>query len=101
MSENSISGDPRSLWREQPAEKTPVLLEHFLKLRTRDLSTSTRFEILHSLAAALFFVAVLAWRLSPVNDRLVQLSLVLTAAWIPLTLYWFRRRIWPRPGPPV
>lgn len=86
--------DLGAVWREQPEEHSPVKLEHFVNRRTGELFSSTRSEILMSIAAALFFVAMIAWRVPPAQGRLVLLGLVAVIAWILISLYWFRDRIW-------
>src|SRR5256885_1881149 len=61
MSDELGSNDPRAIWKEQPKE-VPVIADHVITRRTQQLHVSTRAEIVVSIAAALFFVAVLAWR---------------------------------------
>jgi drug/metabolite transporter (DMT)-like permease len=74
-----------------------VHLQHFVNRRTQELYSTTRSEILTSIGAALFFVAVIWWRLPPSPDRLQQIGLAIVIAWVLFTLYRFRDRIWRRP----
>lgn len=85
--------DLQSAWKNQPEEKIPVTLPHSLNHRAYELHWSTRWEILMSIAAALFFVAI-AWRLSPVHEGLQPYGFGAAVAWVLVSLIWFRRRIW-------
>lgn len=89
-----MPGDLKSLWRDQPEELTPSSPE-LMRHRTTLLFLSTRSEILTSLGASLFFMAVLAWRLG--LDLLAGAGLATAAVWILITLYWLRRRVWSSP----
>jgi hypothetical protein len=76
-------------------------LEQIAKRRTEDLSSSTRSEILMSIGAALLFVAIVAWRIAPFHDRLPEIGFGAVLAWVAISLYWFRHRIWgPNASPP-
>jgi hypothetical protein len=77
-----------------------VNLEQIVKRRTEELDSSTRWEILMSIAAALLFVGVMAWRLAPARDRLLPVGYAAVVAWVVISLYRFRRRIWRRPARP-
>ena len=92
--------DPGALWRDQPPEKLADDLERFANRRARELHSGTRSEILMSIAGALFFVAVMAWRFGSAPDRAQQLGLLAVAAWALISLYRFRRRIWGEAPPP-
>jgi hypothetical protein len=61
MSDESRLDNPHALWQQQPREDTPVIVDHLVNRRTEQLHRSTRAEIVASMAAAIFFVAVLAW----------------------------------------
>jgi hypothetical protein len=74
-----------------------VNLEQIVKRRTEELGSSTRSEILMSIGAALLFVAVMAWRLAPYRDRILQVGYAATIAWVAIAVCRFRRRIWRRP----
>jgi ribose/xylose/arabinose/galactoside ABC-type transport system permease subunit len=50
----------------------------------------TRSEILTAVSAALFFAAVLVWRLGPIHVAVASLALI--AVWVVITLLWLRRR---------
>jgi hypothetical protein len=76
-----------------------VNLEQIVKRRTAELDSRTRSEILMSIAAALLFVGVTAWRLPPARDRLPQVGFAAALVWVVITLYRFRRRIWRRAPP--
>jgi hypothetical protein len=91
--------DPRSLWREQPPEPTPVLSSRILARRTRALSASTRSEIVTSLSAGAFFLAILAWRFELRSQPYVVAGAVLMLCWILITLLRFRKQIWPEHDP--
>jgi protein-S-isoprenylcysteine O-methyltransferase Ste14 len=89
-----------AVWRNQPEEKNEMNLQHFVNRRTREIHSSTRSEILMSVTAALFFIAVMAWRFAPALDRLLQFGFVVVIAWVLVSLYWFRDRIWQDPPRP-
>jgi hypothetical protein len=93
MSDETRGNDPGGVWRGQPEEKTAVDLRHLVNRRTRELYSSTRAEIILSIGAALFFVAVMAWRFELTRDRLLQLGIAIVIVWILVTLYRYRDRI--------
>ena len=53
-----------------------------------------------SISAALFFIAVVAWRFASALDPLLQFGFIVVIVWILVSLYWFRDRIWCRDTPP-
>jgi O-antigen/teichoic acid export membrane protein len=71
-------------------------MQEIVKRRTEELSSSTRSEILMSIGAALLFVAVVAWRIAPFHDGLPEIGFGAVLAWVLISLYWFRHRIWRR-----
>ena len=87
--------EPAALWKTQPEEKTAVNLNHFIERRTQQLGAGTRWEVLMSIAAALFFVAVLAWRLGPARDPLLLTGYVAVLAWALVSFYMFRHSLRP------
>ena len=97
MSDQNRVNDPGAIWRDQPEERCAVNLEQIVKRRTEELGSSTRSEILMSIGAALLFVAVMAWRLAPYRDRILQVGYAATIAWVAIAVCRFRRRIWRRP----
>src|SRR4051794_10538949 len=82
----------KAAWLNQPEEESAVDLELY-RQRTWELSSSTRAEVISSIAAALFFAAVLAWRFAPERDRVVQLGCVAVIVWAALTAFRFRASI--------
>lgn len=74
-------------------------LELLVNRRTRELHSAARAEIVMSIAAPVFLVAVLAWRFAVTQQRLPELGLVAVAAWVLISLYRFRDRIWREPSP--
>jgi hypothetical protein len=96
MSDQTGPKDPGAIWRGQPEEKLTVNIEQIVNRRTEELSFSTRSEILMSIAAALLFVGVMAWRFAPNYDRFQEMGFAAVIAWVVISLYWFRRRIWRR-----
>ncbi len=92
MSEESKANDMGTVWRNQPAE-IPISLEGLMNRRARELYSATRAEILLSIGAAFFFIAVLAWRFAADHDRIPQLGVAAALAWVLISLYWFRDRI--------
>ena len=96
MSDQTKSKDPGAIWRDQPAEKLAVNLEQIVNRRTEELHSSTRSEILMSIGAALLLVGIVAWRIAPAQDRLRELGFAAVVAWVVISLYRFRRRIWRR-----
>jgi hypothetical protein len=100
MSDETRAKDAGAIWRDQPEERPAVKLEQIVNRRTEALYSSTRSEILMSIGAALLFVGVMAWRLAPALDRLQQVGFGAAIAWVAISLYRFRRRIWRRPSRP-
>ena len=88
--------DPGRIWRDQPEEPLPVTFNNVMERRARELSSGTRAEILMSLVAVLLLVAVTAWRLRIGRDGLLEVGLAAAVAWVAVSLYRFRRRIWRR-----
>ncbi|HCC59412.1 MAG TPA: hypothetical protein DEQ47_19540 [Solibacterales bacterium] len=90
--------DLGAVWRDQPEEQRPVNLEQLVKRRTRELYASTRSEIVMSIVAVLFFVAMMvtlaAGRFAYAPGRMQQVGLAAVIAWVLISLYWFRGRIW-------
>jgi hypothetical protein len=93
MSDRARAQDPGSVWRGQPEEKRTVNLEQIVNRRTQELRSSTRSETLMSIAAAVVFVGVMAWRFAPNYDGPEELGLAAAVAWVAISLYWFRRLI--------
>ena len=96
MSDQTRGKDPGAIWRDQPEETLAMNLEQIVNRRTEELYSSTRSEILMSIVAALLFVGVVAWRIAPAHDRLPEIGFAAVIAWVVISLYWFRRRIWRR-----
>jgi len=96
MPDESKPKDAGALWRDQPAETLAVKLEHFADRRTEELYSSTRFEVLASIAAAVLFLAVIAWRFAAERRPVAPLAYATVIAWVLISLYWFRDRIWRR-----
>jgi hypothetical protein len=94
MSDQTKGKDPGCIWRDQPEEKLPVNLKQIVNRRTKELSSSTRSEILMSIVAALLLVGVVAWRLQIAHEGLLEFGFAAAAAWGAISLYCFRRRIW-------
>jgi hypothetical protein len=69
-------------------------MDPIVSRRAQQLFVSTRWEILMSLAAPLFFVAVLVWRLPPGGFPLQPVGLLAAALWIAVSLFLYRRRLW-------
>ncbi|HYW48491.1 MAG TPA: hypothetical protein VE959_36850 [Bryobacteraceae bacterium] len=99
MSDETRAKDPAALWKGQPEEKLAVNLEHIVNRRTVELYSSNRSEILMSIGAALLFVGVMAWRFAPVYDPLQEVGFAAVIAWVAISLYRSRRRIWRRDPP--
>lgn len=68
-----------------------IALERLVSRRSRDLRAATGAEILISLGAALFFVAVIVWRLPAALDLPVQAGLAAIFLWTIILLLHFRR----------
>lgn len=66
--------------------------------RTEELSSSTRSEILMSIGAALFLVGVVALRLQIAHEGLLEFGFAAAMAWVAISLYCFRHRIWRDPS---
>jgi hypothetical protein len=93
MPEHSREDDIGSIWRNQPEEPLSIDVERFVRRRTRALHSITRNEILMSMAAALLFVAVVAWRLASDAGPLPEIGMAATILWVLISLYRFRARI--------
>ncbi len=94
MSDQTKGKDPGCIWRDQPEEQLPVNLKQIVSRRTEELSSSTRSEVLMSMGAALFLVGVVAWRLRIAHESLLEFGFAAAIAWVAISLYCFRRRIW-------
>jgi hypothetical protein len=82
--------DWTAVWRDQPGAPT---------LRPRlSAGLATRSEILASIAAAIFFVAVVGWRLAAAGQRIPPVGFAAAIAWALISLVWFRARL-RRPKP--
>lgn len=99
MSEESKAKDLSAAWKNQP-EQIPIKLEGLMNRRTLELHSATRAEILMSIGAALLFVAVMAWRFTSDQGPVPQLGFVAVIAWVLISLYWFRDRIFREGSPP-
>jgi hypothetical protein len=101
MSDQARGKDAGAIWRDQPEEELAVNMEQIVNRRTEELSSSTRSEIVMSMGAALLFVGVMVWRFAPAYERLQEVGFAAVIAWVVISLYRFRRRIWgPRPSRP-
>jgi hypothetical protein len=94
MPDQTKGKDPGCIWRGQPEEKLPVNLEQIVNRRTEELYSSTRSEILMSIGAALLLVGVVAWRLEIAHERLLEFGFAAIIAWVAISVYCFRHRIW-------
>lgn len=95
MPDESKIKEISACWREQPEEDRAMNLTQFAGRRAGELSRNTRSEILASIAAALLFAIVVAWRLPPARDPVLQLALAAIVAWAAVSLWAMRKRIWP------
>lgn len=93
MREFSDGADMKAAWLNQPEEAVPVDIERIHSRRTRELFSATRSEIVGSIAAALFFASVVAWRFAPERDRLVQFGCAAVIVWAAITAFRFRNSI--------
>ena len=75
-----------------------IQLERLVNRRSRDLAHATRTEVLTSVFAATFFVAILSWRLPHGQNPYSQLGYLAVVLWSAITLYRFRRQLWPPPS---
>jgi hypothetical protein len=71
-------------------------LEQIMKWRTQELSARTRSEIPISVGSALLLAGVVAWRLEIVHEPRLELGLGAAFAWMAISLFAFRRRIFGR-----
>jgi hypothetical protein len=99
MPEDSKLKDPGAIWQDQPAEKLPVSLEQLMNRRARELHSGTRAETVMSIVAAVFFAAIVAWRLAWARNGFQEVGLAAVVVWVLISMYWFRDRI-RRAGPP-
>jgi hypothetical protein len=88
---NSEPIDVKALWRDQPSESVSVVSpEHLLRTAKR-LHAITLSEILMAGSAAVFFAAILVWRLG--WNQIAMASVALIAAWLGITFLMLRRRV--------
>ena len=90
----------RAAWLNQPEEETPVDIARIRLRRIWELSATTRSEIIGSIAAALFFAAVLAWRFVPERETVVLYGCAGVIVWAALTALRFRYSIRCQAPPP-
>ena len=83
----------RAAWLNQPEEEAPVDIERIHRRRTWELFSTTRSEVIGSIAAALFFAAVVAWRFAPERDPLVLFGCAGVIVWAAVTAFRFRYSI--------
>jgi hypothetical protein len=98
MPDQLPTADPRSVWKNQTQEKFEMNMQQFLNRRAQELSSKTRSDIIASVAAVSFFLAVIVWRFSLATEPLQQLVIGFIVAWVLVSLYWFRDRF--RSAPP-
>jgi MFS family permease len=94
MSEQAKGRDPGLIWRDQPEEEVPVNMTQIVNRRTQELSARTRAEILTGVGSAVILIGVVAWRVEIARERLLAFALAAAIAWVIVSLYSFRRRIW-------
>ena len=92
--------EARAAWLNQPEEEAPVDIARIRSRRMSELSSTTRSEIIGSIAAALFFAAVLAWRMAPERETLVLYGCAGVIVWAALTALRFRYSIRRQAPPP-
>jgi hypothetical protein len=93
MPDERLLDDACVIWKEQPKEDAPVTVDHLMHSRRQQIHVSTRSEIVMSIIAAMFFVAVLAWRLPLAGFALQPVGVVAAALWITITAFRFRKVI--------
>ena len=93
MSDQNHGLDAGLIWRDQPEERVPVNLEQVVNRRAQELSSRTRAEILMSVGSALLLVGVVAWRLEIGREGRLEFGLAAAVAWVLISLYAFRRRV--------
>lgn len=82
----------QSAWKRQPAQPA-IDLDSFANRRSLELHAGTRAEILTSIGAVLFFLAIAIWRLPEATDRASVTGYLLIAAWIASVVINYRRRL--------
>ena len=92
--------DPSEIWKNQPVEEAPMTPDQTINRQTEALYSSTRSEILMSIAAALLLVGVTLLRFWQVRTAMEEIGCALVLVWIALTLYRLRPRIWRQAAPP-
>lgn len=90
----------KAAWLNQPEEQIPVEIEHLHHRRTLELFSTTRLEIVGSIAAALFFAGLVAWRFAPGRSHSVQFGFAAVITWAAVTLFRFRHAIRRHTPPP-
>jgi len=87
-------------WKSQPEEERPVTIDHLLDRRTHSLYATTRSEIFTAIGAAVFFVAIMAWRFAAYQNGFPPLGFAAALLWVLISLFWFRSRLRSNPEPP-
>jgi hypothetical protein len=100
MSDRNHGPDPGLIWRDQAEEKVPVNLEQIVNRRTQELSARTRSEVLISVGSALLLAGVVAWRLEIGREGRLKFGLAAAIAWVVISSYSFRRRVFWRETSP-
>lgn len=84
----------RAAWAGQPGEESPpVDVERLHERRTSELFSTTRSEVIGSVAAALLLAGVVTWRFGPEQDRLVQAGCAGVVVWAAVTVFRFRNSL--------
>ena len=92
--------NPETIWRNQPMDAIAVNFERLVSRRAREFESATRLEILGSLGAALFAVAVMLSQFGAARGSIFQIILGVIVLWVVITVYRFREQIWPKPFAP-
>lgn len=82
----------QSAWKRQPAQPA-INLDSFASRRSRELHAGTRAEILMSIGAVLFLLAIAIWRLPEATGRSSVAGYLLIASWIAFVVITYRRRL--------
>jgi hypothetical protein len=101
MPDDNTSGRFQAAWQAQPEEKLAVDVQKLIKRRTGELYSRTRVDILLSICAALCLPLMMLARYPALVGLPQQIGFAAVGAWIAVSVYRFRDRIWRSSPEPV
>jgi hypothetical protein len=93
MQDDFQNDNPKTIWQNQPTEKSKMTLEEF-RYRSRELHSKTRRELFANITVALVVVGISAFGMLQTHDQEVRLLFVLATAWALAGQYFLHRGMW-------